>query len=103
MNLFGGCVHGGMPLRPYEIASSGGLLFTQYNRELPSLFEPGKECVAFRDAEEMLAEWERIATDPSQFDSVLENGKRRVIAEHTWEHRMARILELAKERFNLPW
>src|SRR6188768_1795572 len=60
LNLFGGCVHAGMPLRPYEICSSGGLLFTQYNSELPNLFEPGKECVAFRNPDEMLAAWERI-------------------------------------------
>jgi hypothetical protein len=103
MNLFGGCVHAGMPLRPYEIACSGGLLFTQYNRELPNLFEPGKECVAFRNREEMLACWERIQASPEEFDSVVENGKRRAVADHTWEHRMARILDLAKERFDLPW
>ncbi len=103
LNLFGGCVHGGMPLRPYEICSSGGLLFTQYNRELPSLFEPGKECVAFRNVDEMLAAWERIKSAPSEYDAVIEAGMRRVIAEHTWQHRMARILDLAKERFDLPW
>ena len=82
---------------------SGGLLFTQYNRELPELFEPGKECVAFRNVDEMLAAWEKIQPAPSEFDAVVEAGKRRVIAEHTWEHRMARILDLAKERFDLPW
>jgi spore maturation protein CgeB len=103
LNLFGGCVHGGMPLRPYEICSSGGLLFTQYNRELPELFEPGKECVAFRNADEMLAAWEKIQAAPAEFDAVVEAGKQRVIAQHTWGHRMARILDLAKERFDLPW
>jgi spore maturation protein CgeB len=103
LNLFGGCVHGGMPLRPYEIACSGGLLFTQYSRELPDLFEPGKECVAFRNADEMLAAWDRIERSPAEFDPVVENGRRRAIAEHTWEKRMQRILDLAKERFDLPW
>ena len=103
LNLFGGCVHGGMPLRPYEIACSGGLLFTQYSREMPQLFEPGKECVAFRNADEMLAAWEKIAAAPGEFDSVVENGRRRAMTDHTWEKRMARILDLAKERFDLPW
>jgi hypothetical protein len=103
LNLFGGCVHGGMPLRPYEIACSGGLLFTQYNRELPNLFEPGTQCVAFRNQDEMLAAWERITASPGEFDAVVENGRRRAISDHTWEKRMARILDLAKERFDLPW
>ena len=92
-----------MPLRPYEIACSGGLLFTQYSRELPDLFEPGKECVAFRDANEMLAAWEKIAASPGEFDRVVEAGRRRATTDHTWEKRMERILELAKERFDLSW
>lgn len=103
MNLSGGCVHAGMPLRPYEIACSGGLLFTQYSRELPGLFEPGKECITFRNAEEMIDAWEKIRAAPSEFDSVVQAGKRRAIVEHTWEKRMARILDLAKEQFDLPW
>ena len=103
LNLFGGCVHGGMPLRPYEIAAANGLLFTQYNRELPRLFEPGKQCVAFRNAEQMLEGLDRITSAPGDFDAVVEAGRRRVLAEHTWEHRLARILDHAKERFDLPW
>jgi spore maturation protein CgeB len=103
LNLFGGCVHGGMPLRPYEIASSNGLIFTQYNRELPSLFEPGKECMAFRNPVELVEQVDRILANPERFDRVVEAGKRRAAAEHTWEHRMAKVLDLAKRRFNLPW
>ncbi len=103
LNLFGGCVHGGMPLRPYEIAASNGLLFTQYNRELPRLFEPGRECVAFRDVDGMLDSVDRIQKAPAEFDSVVEAGHRRATTEHTWEKRMERVLNVAKERFELPW
>ena len=103
LNLFGGCVHGGMPLRPYEIAAAHGLLFTQYNRELPSLFEPGKECVAFRDESAMRAGLEKILAAPGEFDRVVEAGRRRVVAEHTWEKRLEAILNHAKDRFALPW
>ena len=103
LNLFGGCVHGGMPLRPYEIAASNGLLFTQYNRELPDLFEPGRECVAFRDAGEMTAALDRILSHPTEFDPVVEAGRQRVVAEHTWEKRLQRVLAAAQERFSLPW
>jgi hypothetical protein len=103
LNLFGGCVHGGMPLRPYEIAASNGLLFTQYNRELPALFEPGRECVAFRNSGEMIEGLERILSVPHEFDGVVDAGRRRVVGEHTWEKRLERVLGVAKERFGLPW
>ena len=103
LNLFGGCVHGGMPLRPYEIACSNGLLFTQYNRELPRLFEPGRECVAFRNEGEMTEQLDRVLSAPDEFDPVVAAGRRRTEAEHTWERRVAQILDLAKRRFDLPW
>jgi hypothetical protein len=103
LNLFGGSVHGGMPLRPYEIACSHGLLFTQYNRELPELFEPGKECIAFRNADEMLASLEKILAAPQEFDAVVAAGYKRASTDHSWEDRMRRVLAAAKERFNLPW
>ena len=103
LNLFGGCVHGGMPLRPYEIAASNGLILTQYNRELPDLFEPGKECVAFRDAGQMVEALDRILAAPAEFDRVVDAGRRRVAAEHTWERRIERVLAHAKEKFDLPW
>ena len=101
--LEGNGTHAGLPFRAYEIACSGGLLLAQYTRELPGLFEPGRECVAFRNADEMLAALDRLRGSPQVFDAVVENGRRRAMSDHTWEQRMARVLELAKERFGLPW
>jgi len=103
LNLFGGCVHGGMPLRPYEIACSGGLIFTQYQRELPNLYEPGKECVAFRNTDEMLDQLDRILTHPADFNAVVRAGMARTMAQHTWEHRMKRVVDLATERLGIAW
>jgi hypothetical protein len=101
VNLYGGCVHGGMPLRPYEIASSNGLLFTHYNRELPGLFEPDKECVAFRNESEMLEKLDRILTSPADYNRVVEAGRRRAIAEHSWEKRMERVMQEVSDRFGV--
>jgi spore maturation protein CgeB len=92
LNLFGGCVHGGMPLRPFDIGASGGLIVTHYQRELPALFEVGRECVAFRDKDEMLATLDRIMGAPAEFNAIVQAGRRRVLAEHTWSHRVRKIL-----------
>ncbi len=101
MNLYGGCVHGGMPLRPYEIASSNGLVFTHYNRELPQLFEPDKECVAFRNEEEMLQKLDRILASPREYDRVVQAGRRRAFQNHSWEKRMERIMQEVANRFGV--
>jgi hypothetical protein len=99
LNLFGGCVHGGMPLRPYDIASANGLIFTHYNRELPDLFEPGKECIAFHNPADMHDQLDRVLASPAEFDPIVVAGHRRMKEHHTWEHRMRIVLKEAGERF----
>jgi hypothetical protein len=101
LNLYGGCVHGGMPLRPYEIASSNGLIFTHFNRELPDLYEPGKECVAFRNESEMLEQLDKILTHPADYNRVIGAGRRRTVEQHTWENRMRKVMQTVGERFGI--
>ena len=103
LNLFGACVHAGMPMRLFDIACCGGLVFTQYNRELPQLLEPGRECLAFRSNDQMLDQLDRVLTHPQEHEAIVAAGRRRVCAEHTWEHRMVRVLDAIEQRFDLPW
>ncbi len=99
LNLFGGCVHGGMPLRPYDIGVSGGLILTHYQRELPSLFEDGRECLSFRTPEEMIAHIDHVRAAPREFNAIALAGRKRVLAQHTWTHRMKRLLAEVEARF----
>ncbi len=46
---------------------------------------------------------DQILTHPKDFNAIAATGRRRVTAEHTWEHRMARVMDLARQRFDLPW
>jgi hypothetical protein len=103
LNLFGGCVHSGMPLRPFEICCSGGLLFTQYNRELPGMFEIEKECLAFRTTEEMQSQMERILKAPGEFEHLVRAGRERVLRDHTWDRRVQAIVAAAQERLGVAW
>lgn len=93
LNLFGGCVHGGMPLRPYDIAASGGLILTHDQRELPSLFEPGRECLAFRTEAEMLSLIDQVRARPGDFNAVAQAGRARVQGQHTWSHRIRSLMQ----------
>ena len=96
LNLSGGCVHGGMPLRPFDIAASSGLLLTHYQRELPELFEPGRECLAFRNAPEMLEHLDHILARPADYNGIAQAGRARVRAEHTWSRRVEKVLAAAE-------
>jgi hypothetical protein len=103
LNASGGCMHGGLTLRAFDIAASNGLLITPMSRELPDCFEPGRECLAFRDADDLASQIDRLMASPAEYNTVVAAGRRRVLAEHTWERRMARLLDAAAERLDLPW
>lgn len=103
LNLAGGCVHGGLPLRPYEIACSNGLILAHHTRELGEHYEIGKECLAFRTPEELVAQIDRVMADPTAFEPMIAAGKQRTIACHTWEHRARALIQHAKEKLNLKW
>ncbi len=92
LNLFGGCVHGGLPLRPYDIGASGGLLLTHDQRELPTLFDPGTECLPFRSPEEMNDLLTQIHRNPAHFNPIPQATRKRVLAHHTWQHRITQLL-----------
>ena len=77
------------------------MIFTHYNRERPDLFEPGKECVAFKNESEMHEQLDRILAAPSEYDRIVQAGHRRMSEHHTWEHRMKKVLAAAEERFGL--
>jgi hypothetical protein len=96
LNLGGGCVHGGLPLRPYDIAASGGLIVTHDQRELPQHFDPGTECLAFRSESEMIALIDKVRHAPADFNPVAQAARRRVLAHHTWEHRVKELLKAAE-------
>ena len=69
---------------------------THDQRELPDLFEPGKECLVFASAEEMVEQMERVRKSPAEFNAVAQAGRRRVLAEHTWGHRIRKLMDLLK-------
>jgi hypothetical protein len=94
LNMCGGCVHGGLPLRPYDIGASGGLIVTHDQRELPRHFEPGKECLVFRTESEMIELIDKVRAAPAEFNGVAQGGRRRVLAEHTWGHRVRELMKI---------
>jgi hypothetical protein len=102
LNLFGGCVHGGMSMRPYDIAASGGLILTAHNRELTDLFTPGRECLSFSRSDELIGLVDDVLASPGDYDDLVRAGQRRTREEHTWRHRLARLLAAASDRWNLP-
>lgn len=74
-------------LRDLEAPMAGAAYLTERTEDLPHLFEEGREVLAYRTAEELVAQAERMLDDPELRRRLRGAGRRRALAEHTWETR----------------
>ena len=95
------CLNGSPPTegnslncRAFEIAGAGGLQVFDFRPLVTECFEPGKEILVFRSFEELLEILQRAAHAPGEMKQIREAGAKRALAEHTYRHRLERILKL---------
>lgn len=97
LNVQGGNSPSGLPMRIYEIAVSGGLILTQNNPEVRTLFKPGSECAVFDTPQQALELVEYYCSHEDERQAMVEAGRKRALAEHTWKNRLEYILKLFDE------
>lgn len=66
-------------------------------RDLPNLFEPGKEIILYHDSEELQALVSRYLADEQERTRIAEAGRKRALAEHTYAHRLRKVVEVLEE------
>jgi spore maturation protein CgeB len=79
--------------RAFEIAGAGGLQILEYRPAVNDCFEPGKELLVFNTFEELLEIINKIKIDKSFAETIRSNGYKRALGEHTYEHRLNKILK----------
>jgi len=92
LNTFALAEGNSLNCRAFEIAGAGGLQLIERRPILEACFSPGEEVLAFETYEELLDQVERARRFPAEMLSIRERGARRALAEHTYRHRLERIL-----------
>ena len=82
----------GLNQRSFEPAACGTAVIHDDLADLGRCFEPGKEVLVFRDAQELQEICERVRRDPALARQVGGAALARVQAEHTCAHRAKTIL-----------
>ncbi len=80
--------------RTFEIMSCGGFQLVDRRSGLDGLFEEGKEVVIFDDLHDLRQKIDHYLKNPEEALIISENGKSRVISDHTYENRMEEMLEV---------
>lgn len=84
----------GLSQRVFDVTACGGFLLSNYQEELPELFEIGTEVEAFASKEELLEKADFYLRHDEIRSKIAENGLERVKACHTFEHRFKEMLDM---------
>ncbi len=88
----------GVNTRAFELAASGGCQVVDLKEDLPALFKPGEEVVAYRDLAELRRHLDYYLAHPDEARAIGENALKRALAEHTLRHRIEEMLSVAEDR-----
>lgn len=81
-------------MRLYEATGVGTLLITDYKDNLHTLFEPGKEVVAYTSAEECVELINYYLEHEEERKAIARAGQERTLAEHTYYERMKELVDI---------
>ena len=82
-----------MSLQVFTVPASGTCLLTEWVEELEEMFEPGKELLTFRNADELKELTKKYTRDVAAARQIGMVGRKRCIAEHTHEKRAEYIMK----------
>ena len=89
-------------MRLYETTGVGTALLTDWKRNLTTLFEPGREVIAYRDADECVELARHYLQHEDERESIARAGRRRTLQEHTWARRMEELVEILERHLKPP-
>ena len=81
-------------MRLYEATGVGALLLTDEGSNLSELFEPGRELVTYRDAEDLADKVSYFLEHADEAAAIAAAGQQRTLREHSYASRMAELAEL---------
>lgn len=86
-------------MRLFEATGVGACLLTDWKENLADLFEPDKEVLTYRTAEECVEKVVYILEHETERREIAAAGQKRALREHNFDNRAKQIDEIIKEYF----
>ena len=86
----------GLKGRDFEVPLTGATYLTTYHEELARYFVPDKEMLFYASEEELIQKVKDCLDNPEKTKEVGLAGRKKALAEHTWEKRWEEILEMCR-------
>jgi hypothetical protein len=82
-----------LKFRDMEFPAHGCCYLTEYNEDVPRVFEVGKEILTFTRLSEAAAQIKQMRKDPERARQIGRAARRRVLEEHNWGVRLPQLAE----------
>ncbi|WP_156925228.1 CgeB family protein [Nitratidesulfovibrio termitidis] len=90
---------GAVNQRVFDVPATGSFVLTDWRDQIENLFEPGHEVVCYAEPEEADDLLRRYLDHPEERARVVAAARRRILAEHTYEHRLRSLLDHMRRIF----
>ena len=81
--------------RTFEVPGAGGFLLTEWADCVDHYYTPGRDIVIFHSMDELVCKIRHYLAHPAERDAIAQAGYKRTCAEHTYDQRLAEVLEFA--------
>lgn len=82
--------------RVFDVSACGGFLLTDYRRDLGEFFNIGEEVIYYKDKDELRGLVEYFLFHEDERMEIAKRARKRVLAEHTFSHRMDKMIEVMR-------
>ncbi|MBI4557489.1 MAG: glycosyltransferase [Candidatus Hydrogenedentes bacterium] len=86
--------------RVFDCPATGGFLLTDAQAELQELFDAEKEVARYHSLDECRELFRSYRTNPRARRELTTRARKRILGEHTYAHRLQRMVSLLKPRFS---
>ncbi len=90
---------GAVNQRVFDVPACGGFVLTDRRAQLDALFEPGREVVVYGAPEDIAELAGRYLHDPAARQRITRAARSRILAEHTYEHRLTQLVDVMRRTF----
>ncbi|MFJ5760211.1 glycosyltransferase [Neobacillus sp. NPDC093182] len=83
--------------RTFDVAACGTFQLIQFREDLPNSFIQDKEIVSFTNTQELCQKLDYYLESEEERIWIADNARKRVLEDHTFEHRLVSLLEIVKD------
>lgn len=90
---------GAVNQRVFDVPACGAFVLTDHREQMENLLEPGREVAFYNDPEEAPELIQYYLDHPQERRKITAAARKRILAEHTYEHRLEQLFRTMKDIF----